>query len=147
MLTSLLIHSRATPDESVPIKDSHSLKRLYTPPKTHARVLSLLSSPSIFPCLDSLRLIYAIFPFEEITPRTGQFPYDEPVQDEWAVPWETLLASRDHWRRFEVTLPTDWEGCFQELRRRRTMLMSRNDFMLTAEFEYRGFMPLPCVFG
>lgn len=140
MITSLLIHCRTTPDV---LNRDNKLDVLYTPPETHHRVLELLSSPAKFPRLESLRIVYGIAPYcETFSPRQGVLPFNQRVQDAWRVPWEKLLASR-RWRRFEVTVLTDWEACFQELRRRRSKLQTR-EFTLNAEFEYSSVLRLAC---
>lgn len=93
-------------------------------------MLDLLASSARFPRLESLRLAYALLPFRETFSSSQEdlFPFDERVQDAWCVPWEELLGSRLGWLCFEVTVPTDWEACFQERRRRKRKLQT-SDFM------------------
>lgn len=137
MITSLLIQLRIYPDMAY-VQNGRLLRSVYTPLRVHHRVLQLLSSSEKLPHLHSLRLVYGICPFEEVfTGEEDTLPFDEQLQDAWCVPWEDLLDSRP-WRRFEVTVPTDWERCFQELRRRRSKLQ-RDDFVLNGEFTYVGF--------
>lgn len=145
MITSLILQFRIHPGRNADIKNDRLLKCTYTPLPIHRQVLEFLSSPAPdglrFPRLRSLRVVYSICPYEEV-PRWEEGtlrPFDEELQDAWCVPWEELLASGRPWWRFEVTVPTDWERCFQELCRRRSKLQ-RNDFVLTGEFTYGGFL-------
>ena len=52
-------------------------------------------STATFPRLESLHLMYAIFPFTEIfSSQKDIFQFDNQVQDAWGVPWEELLGLR-----------------------------------------------------